>query len=105
MPDDILSHTPLENPLVFFIIIFSLGFILFKIVKFLLTRKRNKQTAINHKKQATTPQTEAAKKEIAIEKFKKVHSRAHDHRKKLKEEISAHPKESAQALRRMMKRH
>lgn len=90
----------LDNPIVLFAFLITFCFIAYKIYKVL----KLINNIIHKNKQPNKIYIQTEEKKQAIDNFKKIHAKARDNKAKLQKEISKNPKESAEALRKMMKR-
>ena len=95
-----LADYHLDNPVVLFAFLITFCFIAYKIYNVL--KHINKVIHKNEQPNKIGVQTEEKKQ--AIDNFKKIHAQARDNKAKLQKEISKNPKESTEALRKMMKR-
>ncbi len=103
-----ISGTALDNPIVVLALLLAGGFLAFCLIRFLTkTSKNRRPTQKNSSRQHITNKAAAAKqtaqKDEAIARFREVHQRARDNRKKLAQEIDTNPAEATKAFRRMMK--
>ncbi len=104
-----INDAPLNNPIVLLALLLAGGFIIYCIIRSIKriskknTSKSSKKSKHSSKSDSYSTDKQTAEKEEAIAKFRQIHQKARDNRKKLAQEIDANPSEATKAFRRMMK--